>query len=174
MNTVIFRTMAPILAFIMTAFSLILLLRGHAAPGGGFVGGLVAAAAIAIYAMAVGVETARQRLRVDPMIICGAGVLLAIASGLVSLHSSRRRSSPASGFPPISSARPACSTSASTSPSRVLCLRSSLGLEDSGEGALMEAGLTLLVGLFIAGGIYLLLSRALIRIVLGWSCSATA
>jgi multicomponent Na+:H+ antiporter subunit C len=31
----------------------------------------------------------------------------------------------------------------------------------------MEAGLPLLVGLFVAGGVYLLLSRALIRLVLG-------
>lgn len=32
----------------------------------------------------------------------------------------------------------------------------------------MEAGLSLLVGLFVAGGVYLLLSRALIRVILGF------
>ena len=36
-----------------------LLLRGHNQPGGGFVGGLVAAAAFALYAIAFGVQRAR-------------------------------------------------------------------------------------------------------------------
>ena len=47
MTTLIFRTTAPIIAAVTAAFSLILLLRGHNDPGGGFIAGLLAASAVA-------------------------------------------------------------------------------------------------------------------------------
>ena len=56
----IFRTAARLLMPLLLLFSVFLLLRGHNEPGGGFVGGLVAAAAFALYAVAFGV-TARDR-----------------------------------------------------------------------------------------------------------------
>ncbi|MEQ1769164.1 MAG: MnhB domain-containing protein [Devosia sp.] len=84
MDTVIFRTMARPLAILMLGFSIFILLRGHNAPGGGFIGGLIAAGAIAIYAMAHSVADARRRLRINPIAIAGFGVLLAGLSGLLS------------------------------------------------------------------------------------------
>ena len=36
----------------MLVFSVFVLLRGHNEPGGGFIGGLIAAAAIAVYGIA--------------------------------------------------------------------------------------------------------------------------
>lgn len=85
MSTLIFRTMAPLLGVMMVGFSLIVLLRGHNAPGGGFIGALIAASAVAMYGMARGVGETRRLLRVNPMAICGVGVLVAVASGLPSL-----------------------------------------------------------------------------------------
>ena len=85
MNSLIFRTIAPTLVVLMLAFSVFILLRGHNAPGGGFIGGLIAAAAIAVYAMAHGVGEARRRLRLNPIVVAGFGVLFASASGLVSV-----------------------------------------------------------------------------------------
>ena len=85
MNTLIFRTIAPLLTAVMLVFSVFVLLRGHNEPGGGFIGGLVAASAIAIYGMAVGPDAARRALRFDPIAIAGAGVLLASLAGLMSL-----------------------------------------------------------------------------------------
>ena len=85
MNTLIFRTIAPLLTVIMLVFSVFVLLRGHNEPGGGFIGGLVAASAIAIYGMAVGADAARRALHVDPIAIAGAGVVLAAGAGLLSL-----------------------------------------------------------------------------------------
>lgn len=84
MNTLIFRTMAPLLVAVMFIFSVFILLRGHNAPGGGFIGGLIAAAAVAIQAMAHGVPHARKALRVHPIAIAGFGVFLAAATGLPS------------------------------------------------------------------------------------------
>ena len=85
MNTVIFRTLAPLIVAVMLVFSIYVLLRGHNEPGGGFIGGLVAASAIAILGMASGVEAARTALRFDPLSIAGFGVFIAALSGLLSL-----------------------------------------------------------------------------------------
>lgn len=85
MRTLIFRTIAPGLTSLMLLFSVFVLLRGHNDPGGGFIGGLIAVAAIAIYGIAFGVSAARRALYFDPLAVSGAGLLLAAASGLVSL-----------------------------------------------------------------------------------------
>lgn len=84
MTTLIFRTTAPIIAAVTCAFSLIILLRGHNDPGGGFIAGLLAASAVVVLGMARGVGTVRRLLRINPLAIAGIGVLLAVASGFVS------------------------------------------------------------------------------------------
>lgn len=61
MKSIIFRTVAPFLAGLMMLFSIFVLLRGHNEPGGGFIGGLIAVSALAIYGIAHGVETVRRR-----------------------------------------------------------------------------------------------------------------
>jgi multicomponent Na+:H+ antiporter subunit B len=76
----IFRTAARLLMPLLLLFAVFLLLRGHNEPGGGFVGGLVAAAAFALYAIAFGVERARRALLVKPMTLLGTGLLVALAS----------------------------------------------------------------------------------------------
>ncbi len=73
------RALLPLLLL----FSIFLLLRGHHAPGGGFVGGLVAAAAVALYALAHGATAAQQLLRFSPRELIAAGLMTAFASGLV-------------------------------------------------------------------------------------------
>jgi multicomponent Na+:H+ antiporter subunit B len=84
MNSLILRTMAPFLTGLMLVFSLYVTLRGHNAPGGGFIGGLLAAAALALYALAFGAEPARALLRLHPLTIAGIGLLVSAQSGLVS------------------------------------------------------------------------------------------
>jgi multicomponent Na+:H+ antiporter subunit B len=65
--------------------SIYLLLRGHNDPGGGFIGGLVAASAYALFAIAHGVEPARQVLRIKPRILIAMGLTVAVASAGASL-----------------------------------------------------------------------------------------
>ena len=84
MNTLIFRTMAPLIAVVMILFSIIILLRGHNDPGGGFIGGLIAASAAAILGMARGVGEVRRLLRFNPIAFAGFGVVVAGVVGLVS------------------------------------------------------------------------------------------
>jgi multicomponent Na+:H+ antiporter subunit B len=85
MNTLIFRTTAPFLTALMLLFSVFVLLRGHNAPGGGFIGGLIAASALAIYGIACGVEAVRRAIVFHPLAIAGFGLLAATVAGLLSV-----------------------------------------------------------------------------------------
>jgi multicomponent Na+:H+ antiporter subunit B len=83
--SLILRTAARLLMPLMLLISLIVLMRGHNSPGGGFAGGLTAASAFALHAIAFSVPAARRALRVDPHKLVGAGLLLAAGSGMISL-----------------------------------------------------------------------------------------
>ena len=85
--SLILRTSAPALLFLPLAVSLYVLLRGHNEPGGGFLGGLVAASGVLFYTVARGADEARRMLRVSPIALSAAGVLIATASGLPALFS---------------------------------------------------------------------------------------
>lgn len=85
MQSVIFSAMAKVFFWVMLLFSIVILMRGHDQPGGGFVGGLVAAMAIGVIALADGVTAARRRLLIHPMVLLGVGIVSAIVSGLPGL-----------------------------------------------------------------------------------------
>lgn len=84
MQTLIFRTAAPFLTGLMLLFSVFVLLRGHNEPGGGFIGGLIAASAFAILGIAFGVPAVRRALYFHPMAISGFGLFIAALAGLPS------------------------------------------------------------------------------------------
>lgn len=85
MNSLILGTAAKYLLPLLLLFSVYLFLRGHNDPGGGFVGGLVASAAVSLYAFAYGVPRARRTVLVDPRSLIGVGLLVALTSGLIPL-----------------------------------------------------------------------------------------
>jgi multicomponent Na+:H+ antiporter subunit B len=85
MRSLILRTSARLLFTLMLLFAFFLLLRGHNQPGGGFVGGLVAAAAFTLIAVADGPAAARTAVRADPRTMIAVGLLVAIASGAIAL-----------------------------------------------------------------------------------------
>jgi multicomponent Na+:H+ antiporter subunit B len=82
MNSLILRTATRILMSLLILYAVFLLSRGHNAPGGGFVGGLVVAAAFSLYALAFGVAAARTALLVETRTLLGAGLLIALLSGV--------------------------------------------------------------------------------------------
>ena len=84
MNSLILRTLAPFITALMIAFSVFVTLRGHNSPGGGFIGGLLAASGVALYALAFGVEAARRMLRLHPLTIAAGGLIISALSGVVS------------------------------------------------------------------------------------------
>lgn len=82
MNSLILRVATRFMLPLLLLFSIFLLLRGHNEPGGGFSGGLVAATAFVLHAFAFGVPAARRALSVDPRQLIGAGLIVALVSGL--------------------------------------------------------------------------------------------
>ncbi|MEE4011502.1 Na(+)/H(+) antiporter subunit B [Roseibium sp. FZY0029] len=85
MRTIIFRTIAPYLSALMVLFSIFVLLRGHNEPGGGFIGGLIAASALAIFGIACGVASVRRAIVFHPMGVSGFGLFLSALAGLPSI-----------------------------------------------------------------------------------------
>jgi multicomponent Na+:H+ antiporter subunit B len=83
MKSIILTTATRYLLPLMLLFSVFILLRGHHDPGGGFIGGLVASAAFALYGFAYGMPEARRVLSVEPLRLIGVGLLTAVSSGLV-------------------------------------------------------------------------------------------
>jgi multicomponent Na+:H+ antiporter subunit B len=85
MFSVILSTASRYLLPLLLIFSFFLLLRGHNEPGGGFVGGLVAAAAYALYFIANGVDEAEKLLKAEPIRLITFGLLLAVLSTIPSI-----------------------------------------------------------------------------------------
>jgi multicomponent K+:H+ antiporter subunit A len=79
MPAVLVRLLLPMAGLVSAYF----LLRGHDAPGGGFVGGLVSASAIIAQYMAGGTIWVESRIRVHPLVWIGLGLLAAAAAGFV-------------------------------------------------------------------------------------------
>lgn len=85
MNSLIFRSAAAVLLPVMLVLSVIVLLRGHNEPGGGFVGGLLAASGFGLVALANGAQAARRQIRVGVPSLIGAGMLVTALSGIPAL-----------------------------------------------------------------------------------------
>jgi multicomponent Na+:H+ antiporter subunit B len=81
-DSLILRATTRLLFPLTLVFSVFLLLRGHNEPGGGFVGGLTAAAALALVVASDGLDKARQLLRLDPLVLVGVGLATALLSGV--------------------------------------------------------------------------------------------
>jgi multicomponent Na+:H+ antiporter subunit B len=66
----------------LIVLSLMVLYRGHNLPGGGFIGGLMAATAYILVGIGSTMQVAKTKLRVDPVRLLAVGLGVAIVSGL--------------------------------------------------------------------------------------------
>ncbi len=84
-RALILRTTAPIVGLVALLFSIVLFFAGHNAPGGGFIGGLLAAAAVVPFL--VGFRRGEDYpLRIDdPMKYIPVGLLLATGTGIAAM-----------------------------------------------------------------------------------------
>ncbi|MDC0712866.1 Na+/H+ antiporter subunit B [Stigmatella sp. ncwal1] len=85
MNAVVLRTVTRSMTPVLLQLSLVLLVRGHNAPGGGFVGGLMTSAALILYLFAYDVQTVRRLVRVPPVRLMALGVLVVLGSASLPL-----------------------------------------------------------------------------------------
>jgi multicomponent Na+:H+ antiporter subunit B len=85
-DTPLLATIGRLLYRLILVASLVVLVRGHDHPGGGFIGGLMAVAATVICAVGLGANAARRWLPFgDPQTLAMSGVLVALAAGLPAL-----------------------------------------------------------------------------------------
>lgn len=66
----------------LLVLSLLVLYRGHNLPGGGFIGGLLAATAFILVGLGDSMERAKAMLRIEPVKLMALGLLVAVVSGL--------------------------------------------------------------------------------------------
>ena len=74
---------AKFLIPLLVLFSFWILLRGHNAPGGGFIGGLIGAVAFSLLLLAFGLKKAKALLPFDPRSLIGIGLLVALGTAIL-------------------------------------------------------------------------------------------
>lgn len=97
MGPILLRTTAPLLVGLLAMLSIFALLRAHHAPGGGFAGGLLLGAAVAVQLLAHGLARARSTLRVHPRTLVGIGLVTAVVAASLGPIVGRPLLAPVSG-----------------------------------------------------------------------------
>src|SRR5690554_736715 len=87
MKSRVLQTATNYMLPILLLFSVFVLLRGHYHPGGGFVGGLVAAIAFVLHSFSNGTESTLKLLKYHPRVFIPFGLLLAVLSMMAPLLS---------------------------------------------------------------------------------------
>jgi len=85
MKSIIFQTASNYLLPMLLLFSVFILLRGHYLPGGGFVGGLIAAIAFVLHSLGNGLKETRQIIVFHPGFLMPLGLSVALLSGVLPL-----------------------------------------------------------------------------------------
>ncbi len=86
MDSIIVRTATRAILPLLLLFAVFLFLRGHNAPGGGFIGGLVAAAAIILLALAGGLRYAEAVFPIaQAQLTLALGLLIACLAAIIPL-----------------------------------------------------------------------------------------
>jgi len=97
----LFSTAARWLLPFALLISIYIFLRGHNAPGGGFIAGLVTSIAVVMQYMANGFARTQARLRLDFARVAGLGLLVAGATGIGALWFGRPFLTSAHGHPAV-------------------------------------------------------------------------
>jgi multicomponent Na+:H+ antiporter subunit A len=83
MTSPILQTAGRTLFHTLLVFSLFMLFAGHNNPGGGFIGGLVAGAALVLRYLAEGSDDLRRLVPVPTATLLGAGLVCASVAGVI-------------------------------------------------------------------------------------------
>ena len=85
MNSVILQLASPYVRTLLVFFAFVALLRGHNNPGGGFIGGLLAALAIVFYSFAFDWRQVQKKMKIKPEGYVAMGLAFVLSSFLPSL-----------------------------------------------------------------------------------------
>lgn len=83
MRSLIYEVGIRLIFGLLLIFSLVMLLRGHNLPGGGFIGGLIGALAFIVFSIGVGPTKTRRALRLPPFVIAALGLSCALGAGFL-------------------------------------------------------------------------------------------
>ncbi len=83
MKSLLLQTAVKVLFPFLLIASLLSLFRGHNEPGGGFIGGLVAASAFILLTFAYGVKETEKRVYINPMLLIVAGLSFAFIASVM-------------------------------------------------------------------------------------------
>jgi len=84
-NNVILRTVSKLVVFIILTLAVYLFLAGHNSPGGGFVGGLVLAAAFVLLFIVYDIETIQKAIPLDFKKVAALGAFISVSTGVGAL-----------------------------------------------------------------------------------------
>ena len=82
MKSTILKIASTHLKWIIIAFSVFILIRGHNYPGGGFIGGILAGTGILFEALAFGFDKTNKHVYINPLKLISSGLLLCFASAI--------------------------------------------------------------------------------------------
>lgn len=85
MNSIILQIAAKYIKALLILFAVIALLRGHNYPGGGFIGGLLAALSVIYYGFAFNAKQVRAKLKIKPDNYMAMGLFLVVLSFIPSV-----------------------------------------------------------------------------------------
>ncbi len=85
MNSIILQIAARHIKALLVLFAIIALLRGHNYPGGGFIGGLLAALSVIYYGFAFNAKQVRDKLKISPTTYIALGLSLVVLSFVPSI-----------------------------------------------------------------------------------------
>jgi multisubunit Na+/H+ antiporter MnhB subunit len=85
MISMILATVSRLMLRVLMVFAIYLMLRGHNAPGGGFIAGLMTAAAMLMMYVAWNSDYVRTNVRVNYRVLLSFGLLMCGASGFFAL-----------------------------------------------------------------------------------------
>jgi multicomponent Na+:H+ antiporter subunit B len=85
MKTLILSTILKALTPLFIGFAVYMFFRGHDNPGGGFIAGLIASIPLMIHSMVFGFKNTREKFRINPRLLTGLGLFLALLSGFFSV-----------------------------------------------------------------------------------------
>jgi len=84
-ESLFFKTISRFLFPAILVFALFLFLRGHNAPGGGFIAGLLAAVSFAVLGLSFGASKITKAYRLNSFSLVRIGLLIAVSSGFIAV-----------------------------------------------------------------------------------------
>jgi len=85
MNSIIIKLASKYLRALLIIFSVFVLLRGHNYPGGGFIGGILAASGIFFDAFANTVGKVQQKLLIKPVQFISIGLACCLSAAILGI-----------------------------------------------------------------------------------------